>query len=184
MRLAQYCELSRSKISGSRFILKILDQRPQEEARVSGIGNSRIGMEEHLVKRGKENTMFPLLDPNILIFFLKEAKAGFSNPVASLVSLAVRISQKVRRKFWSRVWEDWDSKIPHPLTWEEIMEKVLERDNNICQMCGKTNLQYKGQEVAQITPLSMGGDNFDFKNLQTLCHECHGEKHSVPSNGN
>jgi hypothetical protein len=25
-------------------------------------------------------------------------------------------------------------------------------------------------------PVSMGGDNFDLKNLQTLCHECHVNK--------
>jgi len=59
---------------------------------------------------------------------------------------------------------------------DEVREKVLERDNNTCQKCGKTNLQEKDQEIDHKIPVSMGGDNFDLKNLQTLCHECHVHK--------
>ena len=52
--------------------------------------------------------------------------------------------------------------------WREIRQKVLQRDNRICQVCGK---EYSGQ-VHHILPRSQGGTN-DLANLITLCGKCH-----------
>ncbi|URD51674.1 HNH endonuclease [Chroococcidiopsis sp. CCNUC1] len=52
--------------------------------------------------------------------------------------------------------------------WREIRQKVLQRDNRQCQVCGK---EHSGQ-VHHILPRSQGGTN-DLANLITLCGKCH-----------
>ncbi|WP_317105294.1 HNH endonuclease [Chroococcidiopsis sp. SAG 2025] len=52
--------------------------------------------------------------------------------------------------------------------WREIRQKILQRDNRQCQVCGK---EYSGQ-VHHILPRSQGGTN-DLANLITLCGKCH-----------
>lgn len=52
--------------------------------------------------------------------------------------------------------------------WRKIRQKVLQRDNRICQVCGK---EHSGQ-VHHILPRSQGGTN-DLANLITLCGKCH-----------
>ncbi len=54
--------------------------------------------------------------------------------------------------------------------WEKHRLKILERDKNICQICGK-----KGDNVDHIIPFRISQDN-SFSNLQTLCRKCHSKK--------
>ena len=54
------------------------------------------------------------------------------------------------------------------MTWREIRQEVLQRDNHQCQVCGK---EHSGQ-VHHVIPRSQGGTN-DFSNLITLCGRCH-----------
>lgn len=82
---------------------------------------------------------------------------------------------KGQRKYCgSECWGDWFSKVPHPISWAQIRLAVIQRDNYTCQKCSNHNLHEA--EVDHIVPVSMGGDNFDLENLQTLCHECHARK--------
>jgi predicted nucleic acid-binding Zn ribbon protein len=104
----------------------------------------------------------------------KEAKSRLPKPDGKHCVICGRDLPKGQRKYCGKeCWDDWYSKIAHPITWAEARQKAIERDNNTCRKCGKSNLQYNDQEVDHIIPVSMGGDNFDLKNLQTLCHECH-----------
>jgi 5-methylcytosine-specific restriction endonuclease McrA len=68
-------------------------------------------------------------------------------------------------------------------SWPIIRREALKRDNYTCQDCG-----YKapsigwlqsttGLEVHHIIPIHAGGDEFDLKNLITLCHDCHVQRH-------
>lgn len=61
-------------------------------------------------------------------------------------------------------------------TWETVRKKVMKRDDYTCQKCGE-RLPETELVVHHITSLSEGGHPFDEKNLETLCHSCHGEKH-------
>jgi len=63
--------------------------------------------------------------------------------------------------------------------------KIFERDNYICQLCGKkTRPDYKNQHhplypnLDHIVPLSKGGDH-TMKNTQCLCHRCNCKKHNT-----
>ncbi len=50
--------------------------------------------------------------------------------------------------------------------WRSIRERILKRDDNICQHCG----QY-GDTVDHIVPRRLGGDD-NWENLQCLCRSC------------
>jgi len=53
--------------------------------------------------------------------------------------------------------------------WSDIRQKVLKRDNNVCQRCGKKIGKF---HVHHILPRKKGGtDHYD--NLITVCASCH-----------
>ena len=58
--------------------------------------------------------------------------------------------------------------------WELLRQQVFFRDGGMCVRCGLANRQLT---VDHIKPKSLGGDN-GLDNLQTLCRDCHEEKHN------
>ena len=63
--------------------------------------------------------------------------------------------------------------------WKWLRREVIIRDGYACQDCGAEGGR-KGSaqlEVHHITPLSEGGSD-DKENLETLCSDCHGNRHS------
>ncbi len=59
-----------------------------------------------------------------------------------------------------------------PYAYEQLRQRVLERDNWRCQQCGAmTNLQVHHKELR-----SQSGDDSEL-NLITLCHSCHANEH-------
>lgn len=65
----------------------------------------------------------------------------------------------------------------YSLTWQEIRKKAIIRDNFTCVRCG-----FKGDFSTlvgdHIKPIALGGDEFDLKNVQTLCIKCNKTKTS------
>jgi len=60
----------------------------------------------------------------------------------------------------------------YPLNWNRLRFKVFDRDNYICQRCGR---YCKGNaDCHHIQPVSKGGSH-NLDNLVTLCHYCHEE---------
>lgn len=57
--------------------------------------------------------------------------------------------------------------------WQDLRLKVFERDNYTCKKCRKT---LSNVEADHITPIALGGLEFDINNIQTLCHDCHAKK--------
>ena len=64
--------------------------------------------------------------------------------------------------------------------WAVIRRHVLERDDYLCQKCGR-NMGLSGLEVHHIVPRSEGGTD-DPQNLRTLCVPCHLKLHKVEKN--
>jgi len=72
------------------------------------------------------------------------------------------------------------------LDWSVVRSQAFKRDNYICKMCKKRFVivakhpDYKGEEYADsskligdhITPIAVGGSEFDLDNIQTLCFDC------------
>jgi 5-methylcytosine-specific restriction endonuclease McrA len=57
---------------------------------------------------------------------------------------------------------------------KKIIKAVLERDEGICQYCGR-----QGVNIHHIVPAGMGGKRIHIKeNLITLCLDCHSRAHS------
>lgn len=59
--------------------------------------------------------------------------------------------------------------------WALIRDRVLRRDNGLCQMCLRSGRTTAASEVDHIIPDFKGGSDDD-ENLQSLCHDCHAEK--------
>lgn len=62
-------------------------------------------------------------------------------------------------------------------SWRELRERVLKRDGNECQFCGKTNEKHleetdRGLDAHHIIPKSDGGED-TLQNLVALCRSCH-----------
>jgi hypothetical protein len=55
---------------------------------------------------------------------------------------------------------------------QELIKKVLERDNFSCQKCGFRDLKKEGLEIHHINPKIFNGLN-EIDNLATLCSICH-----------
>ncbi len=55
--------------------------------------------------------------------------------------------------------------------WGQLREKVFERDKHLCVKCGKEFPSY-GLIGDHITPIALGGEQWDMDNIQTLCETC------------
>jgi 5-methylcytosine-specific restriction protein A len=60
-------------------------------------------------------------------------------------------------------------------TWTERRQRVLRRDNYLCQECSRHNRVTAANEVDHIVPKAIGGTD-DSNNLQSLCVPCHQAK--------
>jgi 5-methylcytosine-specific restriction endonuclease McrA len=63
----------------------------------------------------------------------------------------------------------------HVLSWAEMRDKILKRDNYTCKDCGASKDAFL--EVHHVNPIHKGGPEFDEKNLITLCIKCHDKRH-------
>jgi len=66
---------------------------------------------------------------------------------------------------------------PQENEWQQMREAVLERDDYTCQGCG-SDVQHNAP-IHHIVPLGCGGTN-TYRNLITLCEQCHGKIHGGP----
>ena len=55
-------------------------------------------------------------------------------------------------------------------SWQYIRFKAFERDNNTCKNCKK---QFEAEDLVgdHIIPITLGGEEFDIDNVQTLCRD-------------
>lgn len=69
--------------------------------------------------------------------------------------------------------------------WPNVRHEVFKRDNHTCAKCGfkpTYKAVYGSWELDpwfiadHITPIALGGDEWDMNNLQTLCEKCNKEK--------
>lgn len=103
------------------------------------------------------------------------------------------VIRKVRETFGIQGVEDFNpdgDKRSRNIPWKTISASVMTRDGYACRVCGKSSLEpvnsstgyhkvHFGLEVHHIIPRKDGGSD-SFKNLITLCEDCH---HRTFSNG-
>ena len=75
----------------------------------------------------------------------------------------------------SNFWKGGKWKEKYPVEWSKVLrEKIRQRDNYLCQMCGsgigQDNLKFKTHSVHHI---DYNKNNLNLNNLITLCHSCH-----------
>lgn len=59
--------------------------------------------------------------------------------------------------------------------WQRIRERIMRRDNGLCQVCKRAGILKLAAYVDHIHELADGGDDND-ANLQAICFPCHEEK--------
>jgi len=71
----------------------------------------------------------------------------------------------------SNNWQGGISKLPYAFDFDnELKELIRKRDNNICQLCGKT--KEKNKQNFSIHHIDYDKDNSEPKNLISLCKVC------------
>ncbi len=80
-----------------------------------------------------------------------------------------------RRKDWTCCSTDcttnyWNNHVIVK-SWQDLREKVFDRDNNKCVQCDNNNTL--DLQADHIKPIALGGDQWDINNIQTLCDTCH-----------
>lgn len=71
---------------------------------------------------------------------------------------------------------EYHSKNQRKLATRKLREKIMERDNYTCQICGKYMPDEVGLHVDHVIPVSKGGKSVP-SNLRVLCSKCNGSKH-------
>jgi 5-methylcytosine-specific restriction protein A len=66
--------------------------------------------------------------------------------------------------------------------WYRIRDRILKRDNYLCQPCENNHRITTASEVDHILPKAKGGTDDD-DNLQSICKKCHAEK-TITDKGN
>ena len=59
----------------------------------------------------------------------------------------------------------------------ELKQRIKDRDNYTCQICGKQMFDEVGLHIDHIVPISKGGKSVE-SNLQVLCDKCNSRKGS------
>ncbi len=59
--------------------------------------------------------------------------------------------------------------------WDKQRERILERDNGLCQVCLKRGVLTAAKQVDHVVPKAEGGSDLD-ENLQSICDNCHKAK--------
>jgi len=59
--------------------------------------------------------------------------------------------------------------------WDKLRQRILSRDNHLCQECLRGGKVTAGNQVDHITPKAKRGTD-DESNLQCLCKPCHDAK--------
>lgn len=80
-------------------------------------------------------------------------------------------------------WSDRPSKrFMHrtPPGYRARRQKVMRRDNGLCQVCLAEGIHQSGTEVDHIVPIAFGGTD-SMSNLQTICVPHHREKTKIES---
>ena len=84
------------------------------------------------------------------------------------------VQRPKEQKIGSRTNND-NSKIYNSTKWRKF-RKVYFANNPLCVRCEKNGLITPGKDVDHITPIRLGGEIYDYDNLQTLCKPCHNRK--------
>ena len=83
-----------------------------------------------------------------------------------------------RRKDWTNCsWQCTETYKKYVIYgWDQLREKVFERDNYTCAICRRQFNKNYTMIGDHIIPIACGGDQWDINNIQTLCEVCNKEK--------
>lgn len=141
---------------------KIAQNRPEvkEKHRASAI----IMQNRPKTKEAKRTRMMgdenPMRRPEVRAKF-----SGENNPMKR-PEVKIKISGEN-----SYLWKGGIGHLPYPFEFnKELKESIRERDNNTCQLCGKTK-EENGKNLA-VHHIDYVKENLDTNNLLTLCNSC------------
>ena len=94
--------------------------------------------------------------------------------------------KKSERKHFAKTGNVHNQTVYNTVRWRTMRLEKLKADP-LCEECLKNEVITSGVEVHHIKPISTASSifekqklGFDYNNLQTLCKQCHREKHHKP----
>lgn len=82
---------------------------------------------------------------------------------------------------WAQTTTDGTTARGYGWAWQQLRERILQRDCGLCCVCRKEGRFTLASEVDHITRKASGGTDDD-DNLQSICKACHSAK-TVAENG-
>lgn len=158
----------KGKFSGEKNPSK----RPEVRIKISKALSGKSKSKEHIEHLKKSS--------------IEAYKNGRKNPFSGKHHSEIS-KQKTRKTIESRGgrkkenngnWQGGISLLPYPFDFDkDIKEFIRGRDNNTCQLCGKTGEQEKEQNGRKLCPHHINYDKDDLfeLNLITLCDSCNGK---------
>jgi len=93
-----------------------------------------------------------------------------------LKTLQPRVKPLVQRaQGWAQTTTDGTTARGYGWAWQQLRERILQRDCGLCQECKRNGKVKLGTEVDHIVQAADGGTDEDH-NLELLCHDCHADK--------
>ena len=87
------------------------------------------------------------------------------------------IYQRLSEIGFEATLQDYHRKEQRRLMTKQLRDKIAQRDNFRCQLCGKRMEDGVGLQIDHIIPIAKGGKTVP-SNLQVLCSKCNGRKSS------
>ena len=93
------------------------------------------------------------------------------------MAMRKRLKQKWKkpRKPFENARKTDNSKFYNSTKWRKL-RKLFVAQNPVCVHCEQKGFTTAVAEVDHIVPIRLGGDPYDFNNLQSLCKSCHARK--------
>jgi 5-methylcytosine-specific restriction endonuclease McrA len=110
-----------------------------------------------------------------VILYTKEQQDRINNNCCPMCGCSKDEWKKGRQRQWRccsvKCSIEHDNVATH--YWPRTREQIIDRDGKKCVKCGKTNCSFV---VDHITPIAVGGSEWDKNNMQTLCLTCNKQK--------
>jgi 5-methylcytosine-specific restriction endonuclease McrA len=114
-------------------------------------------------------------------YFEEKAKLMKARVIGECIICHKDMHTKAKNRLYcsDECFQNWFKQFHPPFLWNRVRAKVFRRDHYTCRKCGrkrKKKNQWGDYDINliadHIVPISLGGEEWDLSNIQTLCEAC------------